>query len=141
MIDCLIAIFILGMGAVSYYSLLPVVKQSHMIAQQESKVGQMCTRVVEEFSMLKSSQVTASTLSQLNLIDPNQTNQPWTFSHIPLDDGTDYSPAKELINGVGTITTSNIANGSVLITITISWNSPTGAKRSYTTGTVVGGYR
>ncbi len=141
LIDCVIAIFILGMGAVCYYGLLPVVMRSHQIASQESKAGQIATRVAEQYAMLKPSNINVDTLTKLNLIDTGQNAQPWTFTHLPIDDGTDYSPAKVLNNGVGQITTSNIANGSVLITITLTWNSPTGKARSLTTGAVVGGYR
>lgn len=141
MLDALIGLFILGMGAIGYYSLLPVVHRSQEISQQESKAAQIAARVTEEFALLKPSEITYSTLRQLNLIDSNQTSQPWSFSRIPLDDGTSYSPAKVLRNGQGTITTSDLANGSVLVTVTISWTSPSGASRSFTTGTVVGGYR
>lgn len=141
LLDALIALFIVGMGAVAFYGLLPVISRSHEIAQQESKAGQMVARVSEEFGMLKPNEVNLDTLTKLNLIDPNQGAQPWSFSHIPLDDGTGYSPAKILRNGTGTITTSNIANGSILIKINLTWKSPTGRARSLTTGTVVGGYR
>jgi hypothetical protein len=141
LVDALVGIFILGMGAVTYLGMLPVVHRGNEVAQQDSKVGQIAARVTEEFGMLKPSEITASTLAQLNLIDPGQNAQPWTFSHIPLDDGTSYSPAKALKNGVGTVTTSNLANGSILVSVTIAWTSPTGHARSLTTGTIVGGYR
>src|SRR5579862_7972616 len=139
LIDILIGMFILSMGAVAYYALMPVISRSQEISQQESKAGQMAARVTEQFNMLKPSEVTQSTLSGLNLIDAGQGAQPWTFSHIPLDDGTDYSPAKVLRNGVGTITTTNIDHGSILVAVSISWQSPSGKARTYTTGTVVGG--
>lgn len=141
LLDSLVALFILGMGAVTVYGMLPVIKRSHEIAQQESKAGQMAARMTEQLAMLKPSNLNTTTLSQLNLIDAGQIAQPWTFSHIPEDDGTNYSPAKVLRNGVGTLTTSDIGQGSVLVKVTITWNSPSGVARSFTTGTVIGGYR
>src|SRR4051812_5720400 len=121
MVDALIGLFILGMGAVAYYSLLPTVHRGHEIAQQESKAAQIAARITEEVGMLKPSEVTASTLSQLNLIDANQGAEPWSFSNIPLDDGTSYSPAKTLRNGQGLITTTALAQGSILVTVQVNW--------------------
>ena len=129
------------MGAVSFYSLLPVISRSHEMAQQESKAAQIAARVAEEYGMLKPNEVNATTLASLKLIDVNQDAQPWSFSHIALDDGTDFSPAKALKNGTGSITTTNLAQGSILVTIRVPWTAPTGKSRSFTTGTVVGGYR
>jgi hypothetical protein len=97
--------------------------------------------VTEQVSMLKPSEINSTTLSQLNLIDPGQGSQPWSITRFPLDDGTSYSPAKVLKNGQGTITATTIAQGSVLVTVQIWWTSPTGAARTFTTGTVIGGYR
>jgi hypothetical protein len=139
-VDALVGLFVLAMGAVSYYSLLPVVHRSQEIAQQESKAAQMAARVTAQFAMLKPSEVNAATLNQMNIIDA-VTAEPWSFSHIPLDDGTSFSPAKVLRNGQGQITTSSIGQGSILVTVRITWNSPTGVARAFTTGTVVGGYR
>jgi hypothetical protein len=141
LIDALIGIFILGMGAVAYYGMLPVIHRGHEIAQQESRAAQIATRLTEQIAMLKPADLNASTLHDLNLIDANQGAQPWSFSHIPLDDGTDYSPAKTLRSGTGSITTSSIGQGSILVTVTVGWKSPVGKTRSFTTGTVVGGYR
>jgi Tfp pilus assembly protein PilV len=141
LVDALIGLFIVAMGAIAYYAVLPVVHRSHEIAQQESKAAQIASRVTEQFGMLRPSDISYSTLSALGVVDSGQSAQPWTFSHIPMDDGTDYSPAKVLRNGSGTITTSTIANGSVVVTVQITWTSPTGKARSFTTGTIVGGYR
>jgi hypothetical protein len=141
LIDALIGFFILGMGAVAYYGLMPVLHRGHEIAQQESKAAQIATRVTEQIGMLKPADLNATTLNGLNLIDANQAAQPWSFDHIPLDDGTSYSPAKVLRSGKGFITTSDIGQGSVLVTVLITWKSPTGRSRSFTSGTVVGGYR
>src|ERR1051326_4192898 len=136
LIDALIGIFIVGMGAVAYFGLMPVVARSHQIAQQESKAGQIATRLSEEFGMLKPNEINTSTLVGLHLIDSSRVSQPWSFTNIPLDDGTDYSPAKVLKNGTGTISTTDIGQGSTLVTIRVAWTSPTGVSRSFTTGTV-----
>lgn len=142
LLDSLIGLFILGMGAVAYFGLLPVVHRSSEISRQESRAAQIAARVIEQLGMLKPAEVNSSTLKQLNLIDGSSTEeQPWTFSNIPLDDGTSYSPAKVLRNGRGSIWMSSIANGSVLVTLEITWDSPSGASRSYRTGTIIGGYR
>lgn len=141
LMDALFGIAIFVLGALAFYGLMPVIHRSQEIAQQESKAAQIVARVTEELSMLKPSQVTTATLTQIGVIDAGQTAAPWTFSNIPLDDGTSYSPAKMLRNGKGTISIATIDKGSVLATVTLTWRSPSGKSESLTAGTVVGGYR
>lgn len=90
--------------------------------------------------MLKAKDCDAYTLTQLNLIDTNQTSSPYSFTNIPLDNGSDYSPAKCLPHGQGQLTFTDLAGGSIMCQVRITWKGTAGTK-SYTTGTVIGGYR
>jgi hypothetical protein len=96
--------------------------------------------MVENLQMLSPANLNADVLTQLNLIDPGQTGETLTFSKIPLDDSARYSPSTALPKGTGVLKLTALAGGAVKANILISWESPFGT-RTYTTGTVVGGYR
>jgi hypothetical protein len=129
------------MGAASFYSVFPVVAKAHQISDSEQKAGQIVTKMLEHIQLLSPQKLTATNLTGMQLIDPNQTASPYTFSNIPLDDSTRFSPAKALKNGTGTMTITNISDGSVRVLVTVAWKSPTGKARSITTGTILGAYR
>lgn len=101
----------------------------------------MAQRMIEHLQLLKPSDLNASTLSTINLIDADQTEQPFTFSEIPLDEGTGYSPSRAIRSGQGVMAISDLDANSKLVTITMSWTTPKGKTRSFQTGTVLGGYR
>ena len=138
--DAMIAMSILVLGALSIYRLIPTVNRSQTFAMQQSRACQLATRMVESIQMLPASSVSASTLTQLQLVDPGQTGDVLSFSNTPLDESTRYSPATALPKGTGTITLTNLGSKAIEAKVVISWTSPFGV-RSYTTGTVVGGYR
>lgn len=140
MLDSLIACMVLGMGAVGLYTMLPGIKQSQVRAAQEMRATQMANRFIEHIQLLKPANLTAPTLQQLSLIDPGQSSSPFTFTNIPLDDASGYSPAQALPDGRGFMTVSALGSGSQLVTVEIRWRSNAG-ERVYRTGTVVGGYR
>ena len=140
-IDCLMAVFVLGLGAASFYSLFPTYKRAETVAAQEAKASQMAARLVENLQLLHASNFTASTLSSLHLIDDGQTQPPYSFSHIPMDEASMYSPAQSLPNGTGSMAVTTLSGNSVRAVITITWRTPSGTTRSLTTGTIVGGYR
>src|SRR5687768_9257384 len=96
LIDALIGASILVLGAIAFYSLVPVSTRSQVLAQQETTAVQIGNRMVEHLLLLKPSALNAATLHGLNLIDSGQTTSPYIFTNLPLDDGWDYSPAKVL---------------------------------------------
>ena len=140
LIDGLFAIGVLAMAAISFLTLLPVIQRTTESSSQQTLAIQMSSRVIEHLQMLKSTDCNAPTLYSLNLIDANQTSSPYTFTNIPLDNGSDYSPAKCLPHGQGLMTFSDLGNGSTMCQIQISWKGTAGTQ-TYTTGTVLGGYR
>ena len=128
------------MGAAALYGLMPTIYHSQAMGNQETKAVQMGGRMVENLQMLSAANVNAAVLTQLNLIDAGQTGNTLTFTKIPLDEGSRYSPSTALPDGTGVLTITPLTGGAVKAKVVISWTSPFGSK-SYTTGTVVGGYR
>lgn len=140
MLDSMVGIFILAMTAVALFSLVPAAQKLAVRSNQQSKAIQMTSRMIENLQLLRPSDLNATTLTSLNLIDAGQANPPFTFNNMPLDDSTKYSPSKALPGGTGTMTIANAAGNSKLVTVTISWTLESRA-HSYSSGTILGGYR
>lgn len=140
-IESLVSIFVLGLGASAFFTLLPTLQKSKHIAGSHTKALQMANRMVEQVQLLRARDLTASTLTSLNLIDAGQTTSPYSFSRVPLDEASCYSPAQMLREGTGRMNVVTLASGSKRVEITISWRSESGRMASLTTGTVIGGYR
>ncbi|HRF59945.1 MAG TPA: hypothetical protein PLH94_08535 [Fimbriimonadaceae bacterium] len=141
LVDLMFGVFVLAMAATTFFALFPTVHRSQQIAKEEAIAQQMSQRMLEQLQLLKPSDITPGTLSQLNLIDPNQTQPPYSFTNIPLDAGWRFSPAQALRNGTGTLTVTQLDASSVRLAITIGWKSSSGKSSSITTGTILGGYR
>jgi hypothetical protein len=135
------AVFILGLGAAAYFSLQPTMKQSQLLAQEEAKAIQMAHRMIEHVQLMRPVDVNYTNLKDLGLIDSSPASSPYSFSNVPLDDATNYSPSKALRNGQGQLSVTPIDAGSVRLDITIAWTSSSGRTRSLTTGAIIGGYR
>ena len=141
LLDAMIGIFILVVATLSYLSLSVVIHKSQVISKDESRAAQLAARMVEQIQMLTARDLNTETLKALNLIDSTSSTSPYSFTNIPLDHGTGYSPAKALTQGKGVLTLTKLANDSMRVTATISWRSKSGVTKSYTTGTIVGSYR
>ncbi len=141
LLDAVIGMFILVMATLSYLSLTVVTHRSHAISKDESKASQMVARLLEQVQLLKPSDLNVTTLKAMNLIDSGSVSPPYSFTNIPLDQGTLYSPSTALIQGTGTMNVATMANGSVRVTATINWKSTTGKSRSFTSGTIIGAYK
>lgn len=140
-IDALTAVFVTALGAAAFFSLIPVVDRSQRIARQESVATQLTNRMIEQLQLLKPSDINAGTLSQLSLIDPGQSAPPYTFSDIPLDEASRYSPSEALPSGAGLLEVVQLPNNSVELHVRISWRSSSGANRVTQSGTILGGFR
>ncbi|MBX7133739.1 MAG: hypothetical protein K1X67_13785 [Fimbriimonadaceae bacterium] len=101
----------------------------------------MSQRLVEQLNLLKPSDITPQVLTGLNLIDSGQTQPPYSFSNIPLDQASRYSPSQALQNGTGSLAVTQLDAQSVRLDVTITWKSSKGKTMSVTTGTILGGYR
>ena len=141
MLDCVIGLTFLAMGAASFYSLFPVVSKAHAIGDEEQKATQICTKMLEHISLLSPYKLTATNLQGMLLVDTGQNASPYTFNHCPLDDAMDYAPADSLHNGTGTLTITNLNYGNVLVTATVTWKTPTGKTETVTMGTILGSHR
>jgi hypothetical protein len=141
LIDALISIFTLALGAAAYYSLFPTVQRSQEMASGEVRAVQIASRFIEHIQLLRARDISYATLSQLNLVDPNQTQAPYSFTHIPLDEGSQYSPATALNSGVGRVSWEPLEADSVRVNVEVEWRSASGRTRTIRTGTIVGGYR
>ena len=91
--------------------------------------------------MLPASEISFATLRGLNLIEDNVGDNGYSFSHIPMDEASIYSPAQVLEGAEATLAIEDIDANSKLATVAISWTTATGRERTITTGTVIGGYR
>ena len=138
--DALIASALLVLGSLAYFALVPVTMRSQKISQEQTIAVRIGNRLIEHLLLLKPSTLTSSNLIALNLVDPNQSASPYSFTNLPLDDGWSMSPAKALPQGQGLLTITNVGDSSKLIKIDISWSGP-GGRMTYTTGTALGGYR
>ncbi len=141
-LDSMLGTLVLGIGAVSFFSVYPMLHQSQLHAQEQSKAVQMATRLVEHIQLLPPQNLEANVLSDLNLIDEGQRSSlpPYSFSRIPLDQASLYSPAQALSQGQGTMTIENLPTGSRRVTVEVRWKT-NGGWGSVKTGTIVGGYR
>lgn len=141
LIDLLIAVFVLSVASLSFFSLFPTIARSQRIAKDETIAQQMSQRLVEQLNLLKPSDITPQVLTGLNLIDSGQSQAPYSFSNIPLDQASRYSPSQALQNGTGSLAVTQLDAQSVRLDVTITWKSSKGKTMSVTTGTILGGYR
>lgn len=141
LIDLLIAVFVLSVASLSFFSLFPTIARSQRIAKDETVAQQMSQRLVEQLNLLKPADITPEVLTGLNLIDTGQTQPPYSFSNIPLDQASRYSPSQALQSGTGTLAVTQLDAQSVRLDVTIAWKSSKGKSMSVTTGTILGGYR
>jgi type II secretory pathway pseudopilin PulG len=140
-LDALTAVFVTSLGAAAFFSLMPIVDRSQRMAREESVATQLTNRMIEQLQLLKPADVTASTLSQLNLIDADQTTSPYSFSSVPLDDASRYSPRQALREGTGTLEVLALPNNSAEVRIRIGWKSASGRARTVQSGVILGGFR
>lgn len=141
LLDALVGLFVLSVGAMSVFSLVPTAQRAQALATEEARAAHIATRMLEQLQQLKPSEINASVLTQLGLIDTGQSASPFSFTHTPLDDGTGMSPAKALRGGTANIVVTPIAANSVRIDLTLAWTSASGKARTLRSGTIVGGYK
>lgn len=140
-LDVLAGVFVLAMGAAAIFGLIPVVQKSQRAANDENKAVQIANRMIEHLHLLPPRDITVANLKSLNLLDANQTGSPYSFTNVPMDDASQYSPAQVLKNANATLVMTDIGASSKRAIITLAWTSPSGRTRTLTTGTIVGGYR
>ena len=141
LIDVVVGMFILMMATLSLMSLIPIVKQSEHMSSDESKCVQMTTRLIEHIQMLGADDVTPKVLESLNLIDAGQSGSPYSFTHVPLDEASMYSPAQVLDDADCELTITTLADGSKRVDILFAYRSKSGDRRTMKTGTVIGAFR
>lgn len=141
LLDALVGVFVLAIGTMSVFSLVPAAQRAQSLATEEARAAHMATRMLEQLQQLKPTELNASVLTQLGLVDTGQSASPYSFTHVPLDDATGMSPAKALRAGTGTFTVTPIAANSMRVDLTLAWTSASGKSRTLRTGTIVGGYK
>jgi len=141
LLDGMLAVLMIAMAAAAFFGLLPAFTHSQITSADEGKAVQMAQRMIEHLQLLKPADLNASTLSTINLIDPGQDEAPFSFSEIPLDEATGYSPSRAIKNGQAEMDIEDLDANSKKVTITMTWTSPKGKTQTFTTGTVLGGYR
>ena len=141
MIDVMVGLFVFGLGAAAFYSLMPLFRSGQLISRYDSTATQLANRMIEQLQTLRPQLITASSLTDLNLIDAGQVKLPYSFAHVPMDEASKYSPAQLLPKATATMNVTSIDAGSVRVDILMTWESVSGHKNQLTTGTIVGGYR
>ncbi len=141
LVDVIIGMFFLVMATLSLMSLFPVIKKSEQMSTEESKAIQMCNRLIEHIQMLGAKDINGANLTSLNLIDAGQTSQPYSFTRVPLDEASHYSPAQALRNATGTLTYGTVTGNSVRVVVTLQYTSDTGQTKTIRTGTIIGAFR
>jgi len=137
----MVGVFVLTIATLSYLSLTVITHKSQVISKDDSKASQMVARLLEQVQLLSTRDLNVTTLKAMNLVDSSSTGSPYSFTNIPLDQGTMYSPSQALSAGTGTMTITTMANGSAQVVATVTWRSTTGITRSFTSGTIIGAYR
>lgn len=141
LVDVLIGMFFLVMTSLSVMSLFPVIKKGEQMSTERAKAVQMCNRVLEHVQMLGAKDVTYANLLALNLIDSSSMAQPYSFTHVPMDEASRYSPAQALRNADAQISHTSLSDGSVRVNVSIAYVSDTGHAEKIETGTVIGAFR
>jgi hypothetical protein len=141
LLDALIGSFLLLLSAMAFFALFPIIHRSSVMANQESTAVMIANRMIDHLQMLKTTNFTHEALNELHLIDPGQTQAPYTFTNVPLDDASGYSPAKLLPKSHAQFDIVNVADSCIRVEMLITWTSPSGEHRSLKTGTIIGGFR
>src|SRR5689334_5473905 len=90
LLDAMIGLTLLAMGAVSFYSIFPVVTKAQKIGDSQQKATQIASKMIENIQMLSPTNLNANTLTAMQLVDAGQNSSPFVFTHLPLDNSTDY---------------------------------------------------
>lgn len=141
LVDVMIGMFFMMLATLTLMSLFPVVKKGEQMSTEEAKAVQMCNRLVEHIKMLGADEITVENLVALNLVDKGQSAQPLSFTNMPMDDASRYSPGQILRGAKGTLTFSDVGGGSVRVNVVLSYTSDSGKTKTISTGTVVGAFR
>ena len=141
LMDVMIGIFMLVLATVTLMSLFPVVMRGEKMSSDESKAIQMTSRLVEHIQMLGAEDINGKTLESLNLIDTGQLVQPYSFTHVPLDEASMYSPAQVLDDAKGELEITVLGDGSRRVDLELQYRSKSGDIRTVKTGTIIGAFR
>lgn len=135
------AIFVVSLGAAAFTSYTSVTDRAQRVSREEAIATQLCNRFIEQVRLLRPRDVNYSTLSQLNLIDGQISANNFSFTHIPLDEASMYSPAQLLKDGQGQLTILDLPDNAKELRVVMTWKSSSGKSRQLRSGTILGGYR
>lgn len=141
LLDALVGSFIAALMGAGIFALVPNVTKSQELADDQSRATHIANRMIEHLQLLKPSDITPDVLNQLDLVDPGSTGSPYSFTHVALDEGSGYSPAKMLRDADAEFDVVPISSASVRIDVKIQYRSASGNLVTYKTGTILGGYR
>ena len=141
LVDVMLGIFMLVIATLTLMSLFPMIMRGEKMSKDETMAIQMVSRLIEHLQMLPADDLNAQTLTSLNLIDAGQTFPPYSFTHIPLDEASMYSPAQVLRDANGTINVTPLPDGSARVDLLLTYTSESGKTEQIKTGTIVGSFR
>src|SRR5688572_24838026 len=126
LLDALVSSFTAALIGTAIFPLMTGITRSQELADDQSKATQIANRMIEHLQLLKVSDLTPETLNQLDLVDPDSTGSPYSFTHVALDEGSGYSPAKVLRNADAKFTVVPITSASVRVDVEIRYKSASG---------------
>ncbi len=144
LLDALIGTIILMLSATAFFSVFPTIKRSQALAQQQSSAVLVANRMLEHLQMLRPSDLNETALMQLNLVDgpeDDDGDEWYSFTRVPMDEASGYSPAQMLHGGEGRFRIVDLPAKSKKIELEVKWTWPTGKEHVLKTGTILGGYR
>ncbi len=137
-IDSMIGVMVLLMGALSFTAALPVVSRSQKVADDQSKAVQIAQWQVEQVRQAGFLNLSFERLYPLGLVDDWNGSGPMTFTTAPNVESGRFSPSLQLRDGVGELVIEDASDSIREVRVTVKWKSPAGNDRSVMLSTLVG---
>jgi type II secretory pathway pseudopilin PulG len=137
-IDSMIGVMVLIIGALSFTAALPVVSRSQKVADEQSKAVQIAQWQIEQVRQAGFLNLTFERLYPLGLVDDWNGEGPMTFTTAPNVEAGRFSPSLQLREGVGELVIEDATDAVREVRVTVKWKSPAGKDRSVMLSTLVG---
>jgi len=138
LIDTMIGMMILAMGALSFTALMPVMARGQKMSQEVSVANQIALRELENLRLLGYNSLEYTDIHATGLCDTYSGSGPIMFSHVVQDEAKQLSAATSLKNGTGTVEISDVSANLRSVIVTVNWTSASNKSRSVALSTLVG---
>lgn len=138
LIDTMIGMFILSIGALSFCALMPIMARGQKMSQEVSVANQIATRELENLRLLGFNSLNATDIYSVGLCEAYSGSGPIIFSHVVQDEAKRLSAATALKNGVGEVTITDVSANLRSVIVTVNWTSASNKSRTLSLSTLVG---